>query len=74
MQTRAPSTLLVHQYQGAGAPLAAVPASSRRRMGKRLIDMKNFLAKKRRVNVLYVYTVSGWPLSGANIPRLGRAG
>ncbi len=43
-------------------------------MGKRLIDMKNFLAKKRLVNVLYVYTVSGWSVAVANIPRLGRPG
>ena len=43
-------------------------------MGKRLIDMKNFLAKKRLVNVLYVNTVSNWPLAVANIPRLDQAG
>jgi len=57
LQTRVPSSWLTHQYQGAGSAIATADAKNRAKMDKHLISMKNFLAKKRWNNVLYLYTV-----------------
>ncbi len=55
LQARLPSNWLIHQYHGAGSAIEAVDTSNSAEMNKRLIIMKNLLAKE--VGSIYcIYT------------------